>query len=123
MNFPVPVRALEFGLARRVRPSRPRQPAHLHTQAEYGAYLRDPSRFPRRRPFTFLNGQKTSSPELIGSRHCVPMAFTAESPPAQGLSRSHIDQLMCASLFQHPLVILVFEVGILKVSEAITLLE
>ena len=29
----------------------PRQPAHLHTQAESGAYLRDSSRFPRRRPF------------------------------------------------------------------------
>ena len=27
----------------------PRQPAHLHTQAEFGAYLRDPSRVPRRR--------------------------------------------------------------------------
>ena len=24
------------------------------------------------------------SPEFIGSRNCVPMAFTAESPPAQG---------------------------------------
>ena len=29
----------------------PRQPAHLHTQAESGAYLRDSSRVPRRRPF------------------------------------------------------------------------
>ena len=29
----------------------PRQPAHLHTQAEYGAYLRDSCRVPRRRPF------------------------------------------------------------------------
>ena len=29
----------------------PHQSAHLHTQAEYGAYLRDPSRVPRRRPF------------------------------------------------------------------------
>ncbi|CAM9821767.1 unnamed protein product, partial [Ascophyllum nodosum] len=28
----------------------PRQPAHLDTQAESGAYLRDSSRFPRRRP-------------------------------------------------------------------------
>ena len=28
-----------------------RQPAHLHTQAESGAYLRDSSRIPRRRPF------------------------------------------------------------------------
>ena len=25
------------------------------------------------------------SPKFIGSRNCVPMAFTAESPPAQGL--------------------------------------
>ena len=24
------------------------------------------------------------SPEFIGSRNCVPIAFTAESPPAQG---------------------------------------
>ena len=29
----------------------PCQPAHLHTQAESGAYLRDSSRVPRRRPF------------------------------------------------------------------------
>ena len=33
----------------------PRQPAHLHTQAESGAYSRDPSRVPRRRPFTYFN--------------------------------------------------------------------
>ena len=31
----------------------PRQPAHLHTQAESGAYLRDSSRVPRRRPFMY----------------------------------------------------------------------
>ena len=30
----------------------PRQPAHLHTQAESGAYLRDSSRVPRRRSYT-----------------------------------------------------------------------
>ena len=29
----------------------PRQPVHLHNQAESGAYLRDSSRVPRRRPF------------------------------------------------------------------------
>ena len=29
----------------------PRQPSHLHTQAESGAHLRDSSRVPRRRPF------------------------------------------------------------------------
>ena len=33
----------------------PRQPVHLHTQAESGAYLRDASRVPRRRPFFYLN--------------------------------------------------------------------
>ena len=31
----------------------PRQPAHLHPQAESGAYLRDSSRVPRRRPIFF----------------------------------------------------------------------
>ena len=40
----------------------PRQPAHLHTQAEYGAYLRDSSRVPRRRPFIYLK-----PPYAIGS--------------------------------------------------------
>ena len=32
----------------------PRHPAHLHTQAESGAYLRDFSRVPRRRPFIYF---------------------------------------------------------------------
>ena len=40
----------------------PRQPAHLHTQAESGAYLRDSSRVPRRRPFFFMK-----PPYAIGS--------------------------------------------------------
>ena len=33
----------------------PRQPAHLHAQAESDAYLRDSSRVPRRRPYICLN--------------------------------------------------------------------
>ena len=61
----------------------PRQPAHLHTQAESGAYLRDSSRVPRRRPYETAIRHRVS-PEFIGSRNCVPMAFTAESTPAQG---------------------------------------
>ena len=32
----------------------PRQSAHLHTEAESGAYLRDPSRVPRWRPFIYF---------------------------------------------------------------------
>ena len=42
----------------------PRQPAHLHTQAESGAYLRDSSRVPRRRPFM-------KPPYAIGSVPCL----------------------------------------------------
>ena len=38
------------------------QPAHLHTQAESGAYLRYSSRVPRRRPFICLK-----PPYAIGS--------------------------------------------------------
>ena len=44
------------GFSRPVR----RQPAHLHTQAESGAYLRDSSRVPRRHSFM-------KSPYAIGS--------------------------------------------------------
>ena len=40
----------------------PRQPAHLHTQAESGVYLRDSSRVPRGRPFIYLK-----PPYAIGS--------------------------------------------------------
>ena len=40
----------------------PRQPAHLHTQAESGAYLRESSRVPRRRPSIYLK-----PPYAIGS--------------------------------------------------------
>ena len=41
----------------------PRQPAHLHTQAESGAYSRDTSRVPRRRPFIYLD-RRTSSDQF-----------------------------------------------------------
>ena len=45
----------------------PRQPAHLHTQAESGAYLRDSSRVPRRRPFHLKPSCATGSvPSLSG---------------------------------------------------------
>ena len=40
----------------------PRQPAHLHTQVESGAYLRDSSRVPRRQPFLLFK-----PPYAIGS--------------------------------------------------------
>ena len=43
----------------------PRQPAHLHTQAESGAYLRDSSRVPRRRPFIYLNRHTPSGQSRV----------------------------------------------------------
>ena len=48
--------------------SRPvlRQPAHLHNQAESGAYLRDSSRLPRRRPFMKPPYAIGSVPSLSG---------------------------------------------------------
>ena len=60
----------------------PRQPAHLHTKAKSGAYLQDSSRVPRRRPFFLFKTaiRHRAIPEFIGSRNCVPMAFTAENP-------------------------------------------
>ena len=61
----------------------PRQPAHLHTQAESGAYLRIPPGFRGGVHYETAIRHRVS-PEFIGSRNCVPMAFTAESPPAQG---------------------------------------
>ena len=44
----------------------PRQPAHLHTQAESGAYLRDSFRVPRRRPFMKPPYAIGSVPSLSG---------------------------------------------------------
>ena len=44
----------------------PRQPVHLHTQAESGAYLRDYSRVPRRRPFIKPPYAIGSVPSLAG---------------------------------------------------------
>ena len=43
----------------------PRQPAHLPTQAESGAYLRDSSRVPRRRPFIYLNRHTPSGQSRV----------------------------------------------------------
>ena len=60
----------------------PRQPAHFHTQAESGAI---PPEFRGGVHLFILNAIRDRvSPECIGSCNCVPMAFTAESPPAQG---------------------------------------
>ena len=43
----------------------PRQPAHLHTQPESGAYSRDSSRFPRRRFKIYLNRHAPSGQSRV----------------------------------------------------------
>ena len=49
----------------------PRQPAHLHTQAESGAYLRDSSRVPRRRPFIYFKPPYAIGPVPSLSGHAI----------------------------------------------------
>ena len=60
----------------------PRQPAHLHAQAESGAYL--PGFLPSSAAASIYETAicHRVSLEFIGSRNCVPVSFTAESPPA-----------------------------------------
>ena len=95
----------------------PRQPAHLHTQTESGAYSRDSSRFPRRRPFIYLNrhtplGQsrvyrvtqlRTNSVHRRESASTGPVVLKVVTDAA--ILQVTVDQLMCASLFPHPLLV------------------
>ena len=53
-KFPVRVRAWNLVSRDGFGSYIPRQPAHLHTQAESGAYLRDSSRVSRRRPYIYI---------------------------------------------------------------------
>ena len=54
----------------------------LHTQFQSGAYSRDSPDFHGGVHLHIPTYAIGSSPEFIGSRNCVPMSFTAESPPA-----------------------------------------
>ena len=97
----------------------PRQPAHLHTQAESGAYSRDSSRFPRRRPFVYLNCHTPLGQSRVyrvtqlrtDGVHCQDAAGTRpvvlKVVPVTGAAILQVtmDQLMCASLFPHPLLV------------------
>ena len=88
----------------------PRQPAHLHTQAESGAYLRDSSRVPRRRPFIFLNPYAIGSvPNFSGHAtayrwRLLPRVRRHKTSKPQGSSKRVLpwqitmDQLIFASL-------------------------
>ena len=65
----------------------PCQPAHLHTQPESGAYLMLKGFLPSFATvsiylFETAIGHRVR-PEFIGSRNCVPVAFTADASQAQ----------------------------------------
>ena len=108
----------------------PRQPAHLHPQAESGAYLRDSSRVSRRRPFMKPPYAIGSVPSLWGHAiaytdgvHCRESAGTGPVnlkvvPNGCCLAwQITMDQLIFASLshthYWH-------EVGMLKVPAVLT---
>ena len=87
----------------------PRQPAHLHTQAESGAYSRDSSRVPRRRPFMKPPYATGSVPSLSGHAiayrwRSLPRVRRHRASKPQGSSERVLpwqitmDQLIFASL-------------------------
>ena len=87
----------------------PCQPAHLHTQAESGAYLRDSSRVPRRRPFMkppYATGSVPSSSDHANAYRwrSLPRVRRHRASKPQGSSQRVLpwqitmDQLICASL-------------------------
>ena len=104
----------------------PRQPAHLHAQAESGAYLRDSSRVPRRFPFICLKSPYAigSVPSLSGHAtayrwRSLPRVRRHRASKPKGSSERVLpcqvtmDQLICASLSH---IHYWYEVGMLKVS-------
>ena len=87
----------------------PRQPAHFRTQAESGAYLRDSSRVPRRRPFMKPPYAIGSVPRLSGHAiayrwRSLPRVRRHRASKPQGSSERVLpwqitmDQLVFASL-------------------------
>ena len=124
MNIPLSPRVPE-NLVSRDGFSRPvpRQPAHLHTPADFGAYLRDSSRVPRRRPFMKPPYAIGSVPSLSGHAnayrwHSLPRVRWHRASKPQGSSKQRLpwqvtmDQLICAFLSRTHYR---YEVGMLKV--------
>ena len=104
----------------------PRQSTHLHTQAESGAYLRDSSCVPRRRPFMYLKPPYAIRPVPSLTGHALvcrwrplPRVHRHRASEPQGSSEQvmpwqvTMDQLIFASLSHTHYW---YEVGMLKVS-------
>ena len=109
----------------------PRQPAHLHTQAESGASFRDSSRVPRRRPFMKPPYVIGSVPSLLGHAiayrwRSLPRVRWHRASKPQGSSERvvpwqvNMDQLIFASLSHTHCW---YEVGMLKVPVLVIGLE
>ena len=89
----------------------------LHTQAKPGAYSRDSSRLPRRRPLIHLNRHTPSSQSRVyrvtelrtdgvhsrESAGTEPVVLKVVPVTGAAFLGVPTDQLMCASLFSHPL--------------------
>ena len=108
----------------------PRQSAHLHTQTESGAYLRDSSRLPRRRPFIYFKPTYAigSVPSLSGLAiayrwRSLPRVRRHRASKPQGISERVLpwqitmDRSICASLSHTHYW---YEVGMLKVPVCLT---
>ena len=100
----------------------PRQPARLHTQAESGAYLRDSSRVPRRRPFMKPPYAIGSVPSLSGHAiayrwRSLPRVRRRRASKPEGSSERVLtwqitmDQLIFASLSHNNIFITKFRFG------------
>ena len=101
----------------------PRQPAHLHTQAESGAYLRDSSPVPRRRPimkppYAIGPVPSLSSHTIAYRRRSLPRVCQHRASKPQGSSERVLpwqvtmDEFIFASLSHTHYW---YEVGMLKV--------
>ena len=80
----------------------PCQPGHPHTQTESGAYLRHSSRFPRRRPFTYLNRHTPSGQSRVHRVTQLRIAGTGPVNPATGLPLLYHDPVYMRLSFPHP---------------------
>ena len=102
----------------------PRQPAHLHTQAESGAHVRDSSRVSQWRPFIYSKPPyaigsvpSLSGPAIAYRWRVLPRVRQHRASKPQGSServlawQATMDQLICASLSHTHYW---YEVGMLK---------
>ena len=95
----------------------PRQPAHLHTQAESGAYLRDSSRVPRQCPLFIQNRHTQSAQSRVyrvtqmrtGGLHCRESAGTGpvnlKAVPMSAALAGHHGPINMRLSFPHPLLV------------------